>query len=102
MSVPLAGVETVDQDAVEAKIGDEQKLVVGRDVDRVGVRAGLAFVIHAGAGVLDERGGFAQRTVVVNGKHGYTSAVIVGGEEPVTGLIESDVAGAVAARGDSC
>ena len=54
------GVEMVDQNAVEAEIGDEQKLVVGRNVDRVGVRARLAFVIHAGTGVLDEGGGFAQ------------------------------------------
>ncbi len=94
-----AFVEAVDEYAVAAEIRNEEKAIVGRENHHVRVRLFLPR-IDAGQRVLKETGGLAQRAVGLNGKRRDASAGIVGGEQPVSGAIDCDVARTGAARGN--
>src|SRR5882724_13603583 len=92
-------VEMVEQHFVQAEIGNQQKAIVGRGFYPVSVRAFLAFFVGAeGAGVLHERGVFAELTVRENGKDYDISGAVVGNENVFAGAIEGDVAGICAER----
>src|SRR5580704_5468263 len=52
---PLRGIEGINQQLVESKVGDDSKAIVRRECDRMGVRSFLPREIHAGALVLHER-----------------------------------------------
>ena len=76
----LGRVELVDQQLVEAQIRREGEAVVGRDVDRMGVRAGLPLLDRAGAFVLNGGGRLFERAVGLDRQRGDAAAAVVGDE----------------------
>src|ERR1051325_3420941 len=73
----LAAVEVVDQQLIEPEVIDKSKLVIGRQIDGMSMRALLALGIGAMAGMLHESRCFAQFAAVINGKHGHASTGVV-------------------------
>lgn len=95
----FGGVEPVDHDLVDAEVCSEGEPVIGADDDAVGVGAFLAFWVTACSRVLDERGGFLERTVGLDGKGGDVAGRVVGNEDGVVGGIRCEVAGGGSAGG---
>src|SRR5271170_2472912 len=93
-------VEAIDNDLIEAQINGEREAIVRRRADPVGVRAFLALFVGAGAGMLNETGGGAERAVVVNRKRSDAAAIVIRYEGKGAILIQGNVARAGAARGD--
>jgi len=94
-----AGIEAVDDDLIKPQIGDEGEAVVRRCANPVGMRAFLALLVRAGAGMLDETAGCAEAAVVVNRKRGDAAAIVVRDQNEIAGFVERDVARSGAARG---
>jgi hypothetical protein len=92
-------IDRVDEDAVEAEVGDEGEAVVRRDDDLVGVGRFLTRGIYAGAGVWNDGTEGAQATVELKGDGGDATATVVGDEHGAAGGIDRKVARARAAVG---
>lgn len=94
------GIEAVYQQLIEAQVGCNSEPVVGCDFDPVGVRAFLALVIGARAGMLHNRRRFSQMAIFQNWKNGDAAAGVVGHQDELSGSIERDVAGVGTVGGD--
>ena len=91
-------IDGIDHDLVEAEVGGEGVFAIGGDEEGVGVRLFLPRRIDRGALVLYEVGGFAERSIRVDGQDGDAAAAVVGDKGVAAGGIDIDVAGAAANR----
>jgi len=94
----LGGVEPVDHQLVQTRVGDDGEAVVGRDVDGVRVRLALPLRVDARTGVLHKRRGLAEPAVAVNGAHRDAAARVVGDQHVRAGPVHGDEGRARAAR----
>src|SRR5208283_5495288 len=93
------GVELVDQDTVEAQVGDIRVNVARGDLDPERVRTFLALFIRTGcSGVGDHRGMFAELAVGKDGKNRKVTGSVVSDEDELAGSVEGEVAGIFAER----
>ena len=89
-------IEPIDDDLIHAQIGDEDKTVIGREGDAVGVRSLLATRVGAAANVLMEVTTSPEPTVREDGKNGNAAAAVIGGNQHAARGIQRQVARAVA------
>jgi hypothetical protein len=61
----IRGIETINQDLVQAEIAGQDKLVAGVASYKVSVRAFLALMIDARTMVLDRYGRFSEMTITL-------------------------------------
>src|SRR5689334_13949259 len=80
-------IELIDQQFVESEIGRDGKAIVGRDVDGVSMRAGLALLVDARSFVLDGRRSFVERSILVDWQRSDAAAAVVGDKCHFAGFI---------------
>ena len=98
VSLPLGRVELVDEDPVEAEVGDDGEAIGLVEVDRVGVRAPLPLGVEDLARVLDEVRSRAELAVGPDRQHGHAAAAVVGDEDVLARGVDHQVARPVADR----
>ena len=91
-------VEAINHHLIESQIGCEGEVIIRRREDAVRVRRFLPFLVNARAFVLNECRGFAQAAVLIHGHGGHASAVIVGNQNVLAGMIHAHMAGPGPAR----
>src|SRR5580704_18699561 len=96
---PLARVEAIDYDLIEAQIDGEREAIVGRGANPVGVRTFLALFIRAGAGMLDKAAGGAETSVIVNRERRDASAIVIRDQNEEAVFVERNMARSRAAGG---
>src|SRR5580700_3697843 len=96
----LRGIEGIDQQMIESKVGGHGKAIVRRERDRVGVRSRLPLRIYARAFVLHERRSFPQSSVLQHREHGHASRGVVGNQGVPPRPVKSDMSWGRSSRRD--
>jgi len=80
--------EAIDQQFVQAEIGNEDELVVGCRLNGVRVRTGLAVFIHAGSGMLHKSCARAECSIFLDREDGDAPSIVVGDEKVFAGAVD--------------
>src|SRR5258707_14260341 len=86
------GVESIDKQFVYAKIGNDGKPVVRRNVDRMRMGLRLEGRVFSMTDVLHERGLLAEGTIFFNAQHRDTAAAEICHQYITPGLVDGQVA----------
>src|SRR6266508_3028676 len=99
MREQLAGrrVERVDDQLIDAQIGNDHKAIVGRGCSRVRVRPLLALWVGAAALMLNEVGRRAKRAIGRDAVDADAARAVIRRQQPSAGRVERQMAGRVAA-----
>ena len=97
-SIPCLGVEAVDEDLVEPKVGRDREAARGVEIDRMRVRTFLSRRIAATALVLDERRAWCESPFTVDRQAGNASTAVVCNKNIFPGLVDDEMARSISAR----
>ena len=90
-------VDPIREHPVQPEIRGEHEAVVGRHRHGVAVRSALPRLVHARAGVLEERRRLTQLPVLLQRKRGDAAAAVVRHEQPLAGAIDREMTRTAAA-----